>query len=333
MFALVHRDVEVPPAMIVTITPAPAIDWTVRVESFELDAVNRIVASSREPSGKGVNVSWALHRSGVPTRTVFPAGGQTGKAMEEALTAAGLPYRVIDTDTEVRTNITLISPGHSTKLNEPGAVLSDEQVAELRAAIVEVCADASMALLCGSLPKGVPVDFPAEVVRDLAAIGVPLVVDTSGDPLAACLASGPELIKPNVHELADLVGVRITTLGEVEDAARLAIERGARSVLASLGADGSMLVTAGEALFAYATDVPFVNSVGAGDALLSGYVGGGPDAEGRLRNAVLWASSAVAHDTTLFPIRADFADRIEVTAHFDRSRPLGEPSIALVPTS
>ena len=83
------------------------------------------------PGGKGVNVSWALHRSGVPTRTVFPAGGQTGKAMEDALTAAGLPYRVIDTDTEVRTNITLISPGHSTKLNEPGAGLDDDDIEQL----------------------------------------------------------------------------------------------------------------------------------------------------------------------------------------------------------
>lgn len=319
--------------MIVTITPAPAIDWTIRVASFELDAVNRIVASLREPSGKGVNVSWALHRAGIPTIAVFPAGGETGAGMREALTEAGLGHRVIDTGREVRTNITLITPGHSTKLNEPGAELSPEQVAELRATIVSACDGAEMALVCGSLPRGMSVDFPGRIVTDLAAIGVPTIIDGSGEPLAASLASGPALIKPNVHELADLIGVRIVTLGDVELAARQAMERGARSVLASLGGDGSLLVTPTTTLLGHAHDIPFVNSVGAGDALLSGYVAGGPDAEGRLRNAVLWASSAVAHDTTLFPIRHDFAERVVVTDAFDRSTPLSEPSAELVPTT
>lgn len=319
--------------MIVTITPAPAIDWTIRVASFELDAVNRIVASLREPSGKGVNVSWALHRAGIPTIAVFPAGGETGAGMREALAEAGLSHRVIDTGREVRTNITLITPGHSTKLNEPGAELGPDQVAELRATIVNACDGAEMALVCGSLPRGMSVDFPGQIVTDLAAIGVPTIIDGSGEPLASALSAGPALIKPNVHELADLIGVRIVTLGDVERAARQAMERGARSVLASLGGDGSLLVTPTTTLLGRAHDIPFVNSVGAGDALLSGYVAGGPDAEGRLRNAVLWASSAVAHDTTLFPIRHDFAERVVVTDAFDRSTPLSEPSAELVPTT
>lgn len=312
--------------MIVTITPAPAIDWTIRVESFEVDAVNRIVSSLREPSGKGVNVSWALHRAGVPTVAVFPAGGESGAGMREALTDAGLSHRVIDTGREVRTNITLITPGHSTKLNEPGAELGPEHVAELRAAIVSACRTADMALVCGSLPRGIAADFPGQVVSDLAAIGVPTAIDSSGEPLSAALASRPALIKPNVHELADLVGARIVTLGDVEQAAWQAMERGAHQVLASLGADGSLLVSRETTLLGQAHGIPFVNSVGAGDALLSGYVAGGPDDEGRLRNAVLWASSAVAHDTTLFPIRHDFARKVEVSQSFDRSTPLSEPS-------
>ncbi len=319
--------------MIVTITPAPAIDWTIRVASFDLDAVNRIVGSLREPSGKGVNVSWALHRAGIATRAVFPAGGQTGTGMREALTASGLDHRVIDTGRDVRTNVTLITPGHSTKLNEPGAELTPEQVTELRATIISACQNAEMALVCGSLPHGMSPAFPGQVIADLALIGVPTIIDGSGEPLAAALPFGPAMIKPNVHELADLIGVRIRTIGDVERAARQAMARGTRSVLASLGGDGSLLVTPEAALLGRAHDIPFVNSVGAGDALLSGYVAGGPDPAGRLRNAVLWASSAVAHDSTLFPIRHDFADRVVVTDAFDRATPLSEPSAELAPTT
>jgi 1-phosphofructokinase len=156
-------------------------------------------------------------------------------------------------------------------------------------------------------------------------------VDTSGAALAAVLPARPVLVKPNVHELADLVGAPIETFGDVESAARETIRRGAAAVLASLGADGAMLVTGDQALYGRAREIPFVNSVGAGDALLSGYVAEQSDDLGdRLRNAVLWASSAVSHPTTLFPIRRDFAERVEVTRDFDRGARLSEPSLDLV---
>ena len=150
--------------MIVTVTPSPAIDWTVRVDDFEFGAVNRIVESDREPSGKGVNISWALHRAEIPTRAVFPAGGRSGQFMSDSLAQAGLQHVVVDTGREVRTNITLITPGHSTKINEPGSHLSIEQTRSFRAAIDEACRDASTVLICGSLPPGVPASF----VRDLS---------------------------------------------------------------------------------------------------------------------------------------------------------------------
>jgi len=316
--------------MIVTITPAPAIDWTIEVDSFELGAVNRAAWSSREPSGKGVNVSWALHRAGVPTRAVFPAGGHTGQFMAEVLSHAGLEHVIVDTGREVRTNITLISPGSSTKLNEAGSALSEEQACQLRNAIIGASVDASVVLICGSLPAGVPATFVRDVVRNLKASGLDVVVDTSGDPLELALEARPDLIKPNVHELADITGRHIATLGEVVDAAEEARERGAGAVLASLGADGALLVDDEGALHARATDIPFVNSVGAGDALLAGFFGGGKTREERLAKAVLWASSAVAHNTTLFPIRQDLAERITVGELTTPEQPLSETSAALV---
>ncbi|HEX7537837.1 MAG TPA: 1-phosphofructokinase family hexose kinase [Dermatophilaceae bacterium] len=316
--------------MIVTLTPAPAIDWTIEVDSFELGAVNRAVRSSREPSGKGVNVSWALHRAGVPTRAVFPAGGCTGKLMARMLTEAGLEHLVVDTGREVRTNITLISPGSATKLNERGAALSEEQSGRLREAIIGASVDASVVLICGSLPARVPASFVRDMVGTLKATGVDVVVDVSGDALELALAARPDLIKPNVHELAELTGRRLGTLGEVADAAEVARERGAGAVLASLGADGALLVDGDGALYAHAAGVPFVNSVGAGDALLAGFFAGGQTRQARLATAMLWASSAVAHGTTLFPIREDLAGRVAVHPLTTPGQPLSEPSAALV---
>lgn len=316
--------------MIVTLTPAPAIDWTIEVDSFELGAVNRAVRSSREPSGKGVNVSWALHRAGVPTRAVFPAGGCTRDLMDRVLSEAGLEHVIVDTGRDVRTNITLITPGCSTKLNDRGTALSEEQTRRLRKAIIGASVDASVVLICGSLPAGAPAAFVRNMVGTLKASGVDVVVDVSGEALALALAARPDLIKPNVHELAELTGRQLGTLGDVANAAEEARERGAGAVLASLGADGALLVDDAGLLYARATDIPFVNSVGAGDALLAGFFAGGQTRQERLATAMLWASSAVAHHTTLFPIRADLAERIAVQELTTPEQVLAEPSSALV---
>ena len=315
--------------MIVTLTPAPAIDWTIEVDSFELGAVNRAVRSSREPSGKGVNVSWALHRAGVPTRAVFPAGGCTGEFMAGVLSETGLDHVIVDIGRDVRTNITLISPGCSTKLNDRGTALSEEQTSRLREAIIGASVGASVVLICGSLPAGVPATFVRNMVRTLKASGVDVVVDVSGEALELALAARPDLIKPNVDELAELAGRQLGTLGDVATAAEEARDRGAGAVLASLGADGALLVDGEGVLYARATDIPFVNSVGAGDALLAGFFGGGQTRQERLATAMLWASSAVAHHTTLFPIREDLAERIAVHELTTPEQQLAEPSAAL----
>lgn len=326
--------------MIVTVTPSPAVDWTVATDSFELDAVNRASTSTREASGKGVNVSWALHRAGVPTVAVFPGGGQTGQFMDNAFTEAGMSFTRVETNREVRTNITLVTPGHSTKINEPGVGVSPGQLKELADTAVAATRGARAVLLCGSLP---PTMTPAQfadlvtVLRRSSPQGTEIVVDSSGEPLTAALAAGPSLIKPNVHELSELVGEDIRTIGDVIEAAQQVRQAGATAVLASLGADGAVYVDDENTLLAAGHDIPFVNSVGAGDALLAGFMAVEGDPGARLHNAVLWASSAVAHSSTLFPVRPDFSDNVVVndlaTASTGRDAPLTEPSAPLVVTT
>lgn len=315
---------------IVTITPAPSIDWTVRVNSFELDAVNRIVESSREAAGKGLNVARAVRRATFPARAIFPAGGASGRFMIAELDQAKVAHDVVDTGQDVRTNITLLSPGSSTKINEPGTPLSHDDLVALVAKSVEACRNAALLMLCGTLPENVPALFVTRLIEAIQAQGRPVWVDSSGECLATAVQAGPELIKPNAHELAELTGRPLRTLGEVAEAARsvLPAKAGAEA-LVSLGGDGALLVSADQILQATALNVPVVNTVGAGDALLAGFaaatVAGRSDAE-RLRQAVAWASSAVASPTTAFNVDPTAADSVHVQELTTPETPLREPA-------
>lgn len=319
--------------MIVTVTPSPSIDWTVTVDAFDFDSVNRATSTVREPSGKGVNVSWALKRAGVPTRAIFPAGGATGEFMADALTRGGVDHSLVESGVDVRTNITLIAPQTpGTKINEPGVRLNDQVIGALLDEVQRASGKAAGVLCCGSLPHGAPATLHRDLALRARRGGSSFIaVDASGEALERALEAHPDLVKPNVHELADLTGCDIRTLGQVIEAAERARSLGAGAVLASLGGDGVLLVDDAGALYGRATGIPVVNSVGAGDALLAGFMAGGPDRTERLRTAVLWASSAVACPTTLFPVRTEFLEGIQVTGAPDLGLLLREPSLGLVP--
>ncbi|MGJ3508348.1 1-phosphofructokinase family hexose kinase [Enemella sp. A6] len=320
------------PHEVVTITPAPAVDWTVRVDSFEVDGVNRIVESSREAAGKGINVSRAVRRTGISTRAIFPAGGDTGRFLVRELERLGVTPVVVDTGREVRTNITLLAPGSSTKINEPGTPLAHDHLVSLVAKGVEACRDAALIVLAGTLPAEVPTTFVTLLIEALQAQERPVWVDTSGPALTAAVAAGPALIKPNVHELAELTGRSISTFGEVAEAARTVLPDDPDAVvLASMGGDGSMLVSHHATLLARSHDIPMVNTVGAGDALLAGFaaatVEGLSPAES-LARAALWGASAVASPTTSFEPDPDFVERITVRELDCADDPLSEPATA-----
>jgi 1-phosphofructokinase len=127
----------------------------------------------------------------------------------------------------------------------------------------------------------VPIDLYAQLTELGHRRQVNVVVDSSGPPLAASLPAGPDLIKPNEHELAELVGGELDTLGDVIDAAEEIRRRGVKAVLASLGADGVILLDAAGALYAEAPVTRVVSTVGAGDALLAGYLSTGSTREHR----------------------------------------------------
>jgi len=291
--------------MIVTVTPNPSLDRTLHLPLLEPGAVNRATATLTEPSGKGVNVALALHGIGAEVRAVLPVGGGTGRDIRSALQRLGLDVVGVPIEGDVRSNVSLVeADGRSTKVNEPGPTLSVDEVD----ALCEAARTGDRVLWAGSLPSGFAPSRLARAVAEARAAGRWVAVDASGPVLAAVLDNGrdglPHLVKPNADELAEVLGVALHTVGDVEAAARTLLGRGVRTVLVSLGGAGALLVDAGlpEALHGAAPVRRVVNTVGAGDAFLAGYLaepGGGAEA---LASALRFGATAVEHDGTLLGV-------------------------------
>lgn len=296
--------------MILTLTPNPSVDRTVHVAGLVRGEVHRSDRSSTEPSGKGVNVSLALHAHGHRTRAVLPVGGPVGVQLTELLQAAGLDATLVPVAGAVRSNISIAEPdGTVTKVNEAGPVLDPAEVEALVRALDDHLAlgDVRWLVLAGSLPGGVPEDLYARICRAAHSRGVTVAVDTSGPALRASLAAGPDLVKPNSHELTELVGHPLHTLTDVVRAAEQVRRDGAGAVLASLGADGAVLVDAEGALHGEAAVERVVSAVGAGDAMIAGFLAGSPGRHRALRTALQWGAAAVQHEGTLFKVTGEGA--------------------------
>jgi 1-phosphofructokinase len=309
--------------MILTLTPNPSVDRTVFLDTLTLGSVNRSTRSWNEPSGKGINVALALLSHGKTVRAVLPVGGSVGAQLRQMLSRAELDTARIPIAGEIRTNISLAQPdGTVTKINETGPRLDQTEVDALIDAVAQHLDGADWLVCGGSLPAGVPDDFYATLVELAHHKGVPVVVDSSGAPLAASLPARPDLIKPNVHELAELVQAPLATLGDVIDAAQQIRRHGVGVVLASLGSDGALLIDDTGALYGQAPVDKVVSTVGAGDALLAGYLSAaGSPRHQSLASALQWGAAAVQHEGTLFT-PADAPVDVIIHDSVDPTRPL-----------
>jgi 1-phosphofructokinase len=193
--------------MIVTLTPNPSVDRTVHIDALPRGEVIRARQSRSEPSGKGVNVALALRAHRHPVLAVLPVGGPVGAQLAGMLRAYGVAHRTVPVAGDIRSNVSLVEPdGTVTKVNEPGPVLDGDEVAALIGAALTGADGVTWLAACGSLPPGAPADLYARLVAPARRRGVRVAVDSSGPALAAAVAAGPDLVKPNAHELAEVAG-------------------------------------------------------------------------------------------------------------------------------
>ncbi|MEV0914419.1 1-phosphofructokinase family hexose kinase [Streptomyces sp. NPDC049967] len=292
--------------MILTVTLNTALDLTYGVPALVPHASHRVTDLSERPGGKGINVARVLTALGHDSVVTGFAGGATGSVLRQLLAdlpagRASLTDALVPVAGDTRRTLAVVdgTTGDTTQFNEPGPhVTADEWTAFLRS-YEKLLTGADAVALCGSLPPGIHVGAYAELIRPARAAGVPVLLDTSGEPLRRGIAARPDLIKPNADELAQLTGSR-----EPARATRDARRRGAHTVIASLGPDGMLAVTPDGSWRASPPAAVKGNPTGAGDSAVAGLLSSlveGLSWPDRLRRAV-----ALSTATVLAPTAGDF---------------------------
>ncbi|GGX83184.1 1-phosphofructokinase [Streptomyces minutiscleroticus] len=313
--------------MILTVTPNPSLDRTYEVPSLDRGEVVRAAGERVDPGGKGVNVSRAVAAAGRRTVAVLPLGGAPGRLVAELLHAQGIEVAPVPVEGATRSNIALAEPdGTLTKINAPGPELSAAERESLLETVREHARGASWIACCGSLPRGLAPSWYADLVARAHAAGVRIALDTSGPALLAALRERPDVVKPNAEELAEAVGRPLATVGDAFKAAEELRALGAGTVLASLGADGQLLVEASGAWFADARVDSVRSNVGAGDSSLAGLLVAGGTGPRALASAVAHGAAAVQLPGSVMPTPADLDPAaVTVTADVPHDRVLTEP--------
>ncbi|MFE9412944.1 1-phosphofructokinase [Streptomyces sp. NPDC006704] len=313
---------------ILTVTPNPSLDRTYEIPGLRRGEVLRAGRERVDPGGKGVNVSRAVAAAGHRTAAVLPLGGAPGDLLADLLAAEGIEVAAVPVAGRTRSNIALVeADGTLTKINAPGPELSAAESESLLAAVREHSARADWIACGGSLPLGLSPQWYAGLVARAHAAGARVALDTSGASLVAALRERPDVVKPNAEELAQAVGRPLATIGDAVKAAEEVRESGAGAVLASLGVDGQLLVTASGTYFARASVDAVRSNVGAGDASLAGFLMAGGEGPEALAAAVAHGAAAVRLPGSVMPAPADLAPAsVTVTQAVPLERPLRSPA-------
>ncbi len=263
--------------MIYTVTFNPSLDYTIRMNTLKLGEINRTEEEVIFPGGKGINVSIVLKNLGTESTAMGFLAGFTGHEIERLLKEKGVKSDFIYLNHgDSRINVKIVPSAHAkeTAINARGPVIEAEKIQELYDRLDQLKAG-DMLVLSGSIPSSMPSDIYMDIMKHLEGRGIDITVDATRQLLAKVLPLHPFLVKPNHHELAELFNVEISTKDDVEKYARRMQEMGARNVLVSMAGDGAVLV--GESGKAYRLDAPkgkLVNSVGAGDSMVAGFLAG-----------------------------------------------------------
>ena len=285
--------------MIYTVTLNPSIDYIAHVDQLTPGALTRTKGEAVYPGGKGVNVALVLARLGLPVRAICFTAGETGAMFERLLAPTGLPCRFfLLPDGMTRINVKIKGEKES-ELNGTGPQLSAEALKALEHELWQL-EPGDWLVLSGALPAGAPTHLYARLAALAKSRGARVAVDTAGAPLTSALPEKPDLIKPNLAELDELSSSSAKTLTDIAASAAALQHAGAQTVLVSLGGNGAVLLCGrDEALRLPAPAGRVLNTVGAGDSMVAGYLSGlsqGQSGSEAFRLAVAAGSAAAFCD-------------------------------------
>ena len=292
---------------IVTLTINPAIDKSTSFSGLVAEQKIRCDEPRFDAGGGGINVSKAIARLGGKTLAIFTSGGSSGSLLEDLITQENIDYQVVKTEKWTRESFTAVDKVTNSqyRFGMPGAEISQKESDEILHKIEQL--KPNFLVASGSLPPKIGDDFYQKVALISQKIGSKLIIDTSGEPLKFAVQKGVYLLKPNVSELAKLVGTETLEMDEVDDAAREIIAKGGcEIVVVSLGPQGAMLVTKDFCEHIPAPPVQKKSTVGAGDSMVGGMVWAlstGKTLQEMLRWGVACGSAATMNEgTQLFKI-------------------------------
>jgi 1-phosphofructokinase len=240
----------------------------------------------------------------------------------DRLSELKIKYNILLAAGVTRNNVTLVEgDGTVTKINEPGFELTDAIISEVKSALSDLDLNGAWVVFAGRLNPGAKPD----TYRDLATFArAKIAIDASGAELKAALEVNPDLIKPNQHELAELVGRPLITIHEVVDASKEVLAGGVESVLCSLGADGALFISKNGVIHVEPETKVVGVPVGAGDILLATFIAGGADVDA-LPGAVAWSAASVPLEGTAIPTPNQAANvKVKVNQDLDQNRSLVE---------
>lgn len=258
--------------MLYTITFNPAVDLVMQTDSIQLGALNRVERDDYVAGGKGINISVLLKRLGHENVATGFIGGFSGSYIRQSLLEEGVQPSFIELDAITRINVK-IKADQETEINAQGPTISPEDSQRLLHYLEEVLVKGDTVFLAGNAAPGMTSAHYKAIARLCQEKQVRFVLDTNKDLLTTCLDYRPFLIKPNAHELGEIFKVKVESVGEVVHYAKKLQGLGAKNVIVSMGGLGAVLLT--ETGVVYQSSVPqgeLVNSVGAGDSMVAGFM-------------------------------------------------------------
>lgn len=260
--------------MINTITLNPSLDYIVKVDDFKVGHVNRTSKEDIYPGGKGINVSIVLKNLGVKNRALGFTAGFTGEEIEKLVANHGVDNEFIRLEKGMsRINVKLKSKEES-EINGMGPDISKNDIEKLYEKL-EALKAGDFVVLAGSIPNTLPDDIYETIMKDFKDKEINFVVDATKDLLLNVLKYKPFLIKPNHHELGEMFNVKLNSKDEIITYAKKLQEIGARNVIISMAGDGAILIEEnGEITISDTPKGTLVNSVGAGDSMVGGFLSG-----------------------------------------------------------
>lgn len=260
--------------MLYTVTFNPSLDYYVKVNNLKSGIVNRTSTEYITVGGKGLNVSLALKELGNPSYALGFVAGFTGRAIDEKVSALGLEHEFLEVEGQSRINVKIKSTTE-TDINGTGALVTEDDVARLTKRLKALLKDGDWLIICGSVPPPLDDKTYENLLKKIKTVkNINVVVDACGGLLTNTLKYRPFLIKPNIFELSEIFGLKtLPNTKEIAACARTLQKQGARNVIVSMGSDGAVMVTeTDQAMYVRAARGQLVNSVGAGDSMIAGFI-------------------------------------------------------------